>query len=636
MLSVGAQSNYLIENTGEITDNQKHVVYRVGRFLGKGGFARCYEVTIVNTSQKLAAKVVSRESITKKSARSKMVQEIRIHRDLKHPNVVKMLDHFTDEHNVYCLMELCESQSLMELHKRRTVVSEEEARYFMGQIISGMEYVHDQKVIHRDLKLGNLFLTGDMIVKIGDFGLATRAEEGVLKKGLCGTPNYTAPEMLGKKGHSYEVDIWALGCILYTLLVGKPPFETTSLQDTYGRIKKNRYSIPHWITENASCLIRQLLAAQPQKRPKVYDILKTNFFTQGYWPRALPTTCLTMRPKFNFLSPEEQDMCSVVNQTRCISLAFSKKKESKYKKASPKKNKKKTSYDTVSATDTASTLVTPSHERSKTSCLNDTIVEVVQLTPEEYIEKITKLLSSFINKNSSNKPPKIDDIIEPSCRPVFWISLWVDMSESYGFGYKLNDNSSAVLFNDNTTLSIDGSGKQAQYIDKAGDETFFELKPPAFSVPEFLNKKMKVMARFDKHLEGLRKAGESFSFKSGDELLRLPIVRRWVRMRHAIFMLLDSGTLQVNFFDGHDKYIICPLMEAVTCLSGDGRVMQTFKISKMEKHGVPPEIRKKLYFIDSILSSGRFIQSAVHTHLSISSCPPTPTSVSSRMSIEAR
>ncbi|KAK0401618.1 hypothetical protein QR680_015878 [Steinernema hermaphroditum] len=600
MLGVGLQSNYLIENTGEVIDVKHEKVYRVGRFLGKGGFARCYEVTESGTSQKLAAKVVSRESISRKTTRSKMVQEIAIHRDLQHPNIVKMMDYFVDDHNVYCIMELCESQSLMELHQRRIVVSEEEARYFMGQIISGMEYVHDQKVIHRDLKLGNLFLTSNMIVKIGDFGLATRVEEGELKKGLCGTPNYTAPEMLGKKGHSYEVDIWALGCILYTLLVGKPPFETTSLQDTYGRIKKNRYSIPNWITENASCLIRQLLAAQPQKRPKVHDILMTSFFTQGYWPRALPTTCLTMRPKFNFLSPEEQDMCSVVNQTRCISLAFSKKKESKSKKTTtPKKNKKKTSSDT-----------TPSYERSKTSFLNDTIVEVVQLTPDEYIDKITKLLSSFINKNSSNKPPKIDDIIEPCCRPVFWISLWVDMSESYGFGYKLNDNSSAVLFNDNTTLSVDSAGKQAQYIDKAGDETFFELKPPAFTVPEFLNKKMKLMARFYKHLDGLRKAGESFPFKSGDELLRLPI--------------------------GHDKYIICPLMEAVTCLSGDGKVMQTFKISKMEKYGVPPEIRKKLYFIDSILSSGRFIQSSVHMPLSISSCPPTPTSVSSRVSIEAR
>lgn len=95
-------------------------------------------------------------------------------------------------------------------------------------------YLHDKKIIHRDLKLGNLFLNDDMQVKIGDFGLATTLDyDGERKKTLCGTPNYIAPEMLDKKGHSFEVDIWAIGCILYTLLVGKPPFETETLKVTH-------------------------------------------------------------------------------------------------------------------------------------------------------------------------------------------------------------------------------------------------------------------------------------------------------------------------------------------------------------------------------------------------------------------
>lgn len=91
--------------------------------------------------------------------------------------------------------------------------------------------MHEQRVIHRDLKLGNLFLNEKMHVKLGDFGLATQVEfDGERKKTLCGTPNYIAPEMLDKKGHSFEVDIWAIGCILFTLLVGKPPFETETLK----------------------------------------------------------------------------------------------------------------------------------------------------------------------------------------------------------------------------------------------------------------------------------------------------------------------------------------------------------------------------------------------------------------------
>jgi polo-like kinase 1 len=101
--------------------------------------------------------------------------------------------------------------------------------------------LHVNLVIHRDLKLGNLFLDSDMRIKVGDFGLATRLTTADEKRRtICGTPNYIAPEVLeGKQGHSYEVDIWSLGVIIYTLIIGKPPFETTDVKATYNRIKRN-------------------------------------------------------------------------------------------------------------------------------------------------------------------------------------------------------------------------------------------------------------------------------------------------------------------------------------------------------------------------------------------------------------
>lgn len=135
----------------------------------------------------------------------------------------------------------------MELHKRRKAVTEPEARYFMHQLCLGVKHLHENKLIHRDLKLGNLFLNDDMELKIGDFGLATKLDfSGERKKWLwllyslecflpqwqvwinicwytfrtlCGTPNYIAPEVLSKKGHSYEVDIWSMGCILYAAFI---------------------------------------------------------------------------------------------------------------------------------------------------------------------------------------------------------------------------------------------------------------------------------------------------------------------------------------------------------------------------------------------------------------------------------
>lgn len=131
---------------------------------------------------------------------------------------------------------------MMELHKRRQAITEPETRFYMRQILSGVQYLHSNSIIHRDLKLGNLFLNDDLHVKIGDFGLAAKIEfDGERKKTLCGTPNYIAPEILNKKGHSFEVDIWSIGCIMYTLLIGRPPFESNSLKETYSRIKKCDY-----------------------------------------------------------------------------------------------------------------------------------------------------------------------------------------------------------------------------------------------------------------------------------------------------------------------------------------------------------------------------------------------------------
>jgi len=107
--------------------------------------------------------------------------------------------------------------------------------------------------------LGNLFINDKMELKLGDFGLATKLDfEGEKKKTICGTPNYIAPEILdGKTGHSYEVDVWSTGVIIYTLLVGKPPFETSDVKTTYKKIKACQYSFPDHVVipENAKNLI---------------------------------------------------------------------------------------------------------------------------------------------------------------------------------------------------------------------------------------------------------------------------------------------------------------------------------------------------------------------------------------------
>jgi len=162
--------------------------------------------------------------------------EIKIHRSLEHPNIVQFQDCFEDNDNVYMTLELCTSGSLMDMLRRRRRFSESEARFFMVQLIGACHYMHTHQVIHRDLKLGNLFLDSNMNVKVGDFGLAALIENpGERKKTICGTPNYIAPEVLfdTANGHSFEVDTWSIGVILYTLVVGRPPFQTKDVKAIY-------------------------------------------------------------------------------------------------------------------------------------------------------------------------------------------------------------------------------------------------------------------------------------------------------------------------------------------------------------------------------------------------------------------
>lgn len=136
---------------------------------------------------------------------------------------------------MYMTLELCPSGSLMDLLRRRKRFTEPEARFFMIQLIGACYYMHGQSVIHRDLKLGNLFLDAHMNIKVGDFGLAALIESpGERKKTICGTPNYIAPEVLfdTASGHSFEVDTWSIGVILYTLVVGRPLKGTSLIPPT--------------------------------------------------------------------------------------------------------------------------------------------------------------------------------------------------------------------------------------------------------------------------------------------------------------------------------------------------------------------------------------------------------------------
>lgn len=166
-----------------------------------------------------------------------------------------------------------------------------------------MKYLKNHKVIHRDLKLGNLFLNDKMEVKIGDFGLAAKIEyDGERKRTIWGTPNYIAPEVLSSRvGHSFEVDLWSLGVITYTMLFGRPPFETKDVKMTYKRIKNNNYTFPQHVpvSESSKDFIRGLLRTDPLKRMPLETLMTHEFFTN--YPVLMPVSTLSCPPSTMFI-----------------------------------------------------------------------------------------------------------------------------------------------------------------------------------------------------------------------------------------------------------------------------------------------------------------------------------------------
>uniref|UniRef100_A0A1A9WBB5 Uncharacterized protein n=1 Tax=Glossina brevipalpis TaxID=37001 RepID=A0A1A9WBB5_9MUSC len=222
-----------IDATKIPNDSSAGKTYKCERFIGKGAFAKCYEIVDVVTKNVFAGQIISKKLIWKYNEKEKMIQEIILHKSRSHPNIGNFHRFFEGHNNTYIILELYKKKSMMELHKGRKTITEYECRYYMYQIGQGVKYLHENPIIHRDLNLDNLFLNDMLQVKINDFGLVIPIEyEGERKKTLYGTPNYIAPEILIEKGDPYEVDVWSNGSIMYSLIVGQAP-----LWEIYSKFK---------------------------------------------------------------------------------------------------------------------------------------------------------------------------------------------------------------------------------------------------------------------------------------------------------------------------------------------------------------------------------------------------------------
>ncbi|CAH2354102.1 cell cycle serine/threonine-protein kinase Cdc5p/MSD2 [[Candida] railenensis] len=563
--------------------------YRRGTFLGEGGFARCFQMK--DSSGKIyAAKTVAKASIKNEKTKTKLLSEIKIHKSLKHANIVNFVDCFEDDVNVYILLEICPNQSLMELLKTRKRVSEPEVRFFMVQIVGAIKYLHSRRVLHRDLKLGNIFFDPQMNLKIGDFGLASVLPSGndSRKYTICGTPNYIAPEVLGGKsvGHSFEVDIWAIGIMMYALLIGKPPFQAKDVQVIYERIKKTEYSFPidKPISYEAKTLIQDLLSLNPLHRPTIDEILQYDWF-KGPFPDKTLEVSLNLTPggldqiskaqsAINFTNTKASAGIYTPKTKNPVEILRSDLHSEQPKTLLPQSLSPGDTKDKYQEVEPIGSTGRQSKKINFNSTYSTTIKRLNQICFETY---------QNMRRLEYSKHEMLDTMELPSCENPTLISKWVDYSNKYGFSYQLNTDDIGVLFNDeNTILKLHNSDKFLELIYHENEGwTCIEnslLHPPLQS-----KKQLEIVDFFAKYMNSnLSKVSDN------EDRKETVFLRRYTRTSEFIMFEMTNGNFQFNFKD-HHKICISKGGLAITHIS-PSRMIQTHPLIFILKQGNFPSI----------------------------------------------
>ncbi|NWU95529.1 PLK3 kinase, partial [Upupa epops] len=608
------------ETTRIVTDPISGRSYCKGRLLGKGGFARCYEMTDLSSNKTYAVKVIPHSRVAKPHQREKITNEIELHRDLHHKHIVKFSHYFEDAENIYIFLEHCSRKSLAHIWKARHTLLEPEVRYYLKQIISGLKYLHLKGILHRDLKLGNFFINENMELKVGDFGLAACQDiSDQKKKTICGTPNYLAPEVLLRQGHGPESDVWSLGCVMYTLLCGNPPFETSDLKETYRCIKQVEYTLPAFLSLPAKHLITGILRRNPQDRLTLEEILDHEFF-KGYTPEKLPPSSCVMAPE---LSPPNPAKSLFAKVTKTL---FGKKKPKSAKKG-PLEDKdeisklvtglmktsicRQMSYKTVEGNE-----ATPVSCHSASSSPTETVVEETShksvspsirgtmassceafedcITASAIIESAVRLLQTCL----SSMPPAEKNPASLARHEHFvWVSKWVDYSNKYGFGYQLSNRIIGVLFNNGTHMTLSPNHRTVHYNPTNSKHLVFSVA----AIPEQLQGQMSILRYFASYMEQhLMKGGDLPSIDDlGQPAL---LLLQWVKTDQALLMLFSNGTLQVNFYNDHTKVIISkPDHSCLVTYINRERNSYTYKLCSIQELGCSPELHRCLRYILKLL-----------------------------------
>jgi len=254
--------------------------------IGKGSFGKVLQVRYKKTGEIFAMNVLSKKTIIDRRELEHTKAEKSILMKLQSPFLVRLHYSFQTADKLYFVMDFVNGGELFYHLQKEKTFSPRRVQFYGAEIVLGLEYLHKQGIIYRDLKPENLLLTGDGHICMTDFGIS---KEGLDCKDsrtatFCGTPEYLAPEVLEGKGYGKEVDWWSFGTLMYEMFTGLPPFYSEDVQLMYSKIMNAKLKFPNNIPPEAVSLIEGLLERSPAKRLAEPEAIKAHpYFANINW-----------------------------------------------------------------------------------------------------------------------------------------------------------------------------------------------------------------------------------------------------------------------------------------------------------------------------------------------------------------